>query len=198
MSKLGFLGRGGLLLAVLAIASGCAAMPAPEAREGTSPAAVPPSRPAVTTPLPDSPPSETAATVPPDQPRPTDAPRNEAPLATLLVDGTGQHPGEVGGFDFGRYTQGAPWLPATALDRIEVDAGSDLRIQLDERATVAEWAASYAAADDPTGSVLRPLGSGTAIAGFGAPPPGDWVIAVTVVYGGGAGSGAYYWHVAVS
>jgi hypothetical protein len=122
---------------------------------------------------------------------------NEAPAATLIVGGAA-FPGEVGGFDFGTYTQSAPWLPAVALDRVEIVDGSSLRIELDRRATIAEWAASYAPADEPAGDGLIGLGSGDGNAQFDAPPPGDWVLSVTVVYGDGAGTGAYYWHIVVS
>jgi hypothetical protein len=195
MSKLAWLGRAGVPVAMMAILAGCAGQPA-RATAAPTPTAVPSGE--APTPDPPSAPPATASPVASDQPAATAASSNEAPLATLVVDGDAQHPGEVGGFGFERYTQSAPWLPATALDRIDVAAGSDLRVQLDDRATVAEWSASYAAADDSSGIVLTPLGTGGASAGFGAPPPGDWVVSVNVVYGGGAGSGAYYWHVVVS
>lgn len=121
---------------------------------------------------------------------------SEAPAATLSAGGM-SFAGEVGGFDFRTATQSAPWLPASALDVAVVPAGSRLRVDLDAQATIAEWAASYAAADDTAGDDLVPLGSGPAPASFDAPPPGDWVLSVTIVFGDGAGSGAYYWHVAV-
>jgi hypothetical protein len=194
MSKLARLGRAGVPVAMMAILVACAGQPA-----GATPAPTPTAAPSVeaVTPVPPSAPPATASPVASDQPAATAASSNEAPLATLVVDGDAQHPGEVGGFDFERYTQSAPWLPATALERIDVAAGSDLRVRLDDRATVAEWSASYAAADDSSGSVLMGLGSGGPTAGFGAPPPGDWVVSVNVVYGDGAGSGSYYWHVVV-
>jgi hypothetical protein len=193
MAKLRLAAPTGVRVAMLAIVVGCGGEPA------TVPPSPAPTAAASVSVAPDLPSSAaaTAASVASERPHPPDEPSNEAPLATLLVDGDLQHPGEVGGFDFMRYSQSAPWLPATALDRVDVKAGSDLRVTLDE-ATVAEWSAAYAAADDPAGSVLVGLGTGTATAGFGAPPPGDWVLSVNVVYGGGAGSGAYYWHVVVS
>jgi hypothetical protein len=193
MAKLRLAAPTGVRVAMLAIVVGCGGEPA------TLPPSPAPTAAASVSVAPDLPSSAaaTAASVASERPHPPDEPSNEAPLATLLVDGDLQHPGEVGGFDFMRYSQSAPWLPATALDRVDVKAGSDLRVTLDE-ATVAEWSAAYAAADDPAGSVLVGLGTGTATAGFGAPPPGDWVLSVNVVYGGGAGSGAYYWHVVVS
>jgi hypothetical protein len=198
MAKLGLAAPAGvrvvMRVVMLAIVVGCGGVPATvtPSRAPTAAASV-----SVAPDLPSSA-AATAASVASERPHPPDEPSNEAPLATLLVDGDLQHPGEVGGFDFMRYSQSAPWMPATALDRVDVKAGSDLRITLDDEATVAEWSAAYAAADDPAGSVLVGLGTGTATAGFGAPPPGDWVLSVNVVYGGGAGSGAYYWHVVVS
>jgi hypothetical protein len=193
IAKLCFAAPTGVRVVMLAIVVGCGGVPAT-----VTPSPAPTAAASVSV-APDLPSSAaaTAAIVASERPHPPDEPSNEAPLATLLVDGDLQHPGEVGGFDFMRYSQSAPWLPATALDRVDVKAGSDLRVTLDE-ATVAEWSAAYAAADDPAGSVLVGLGTGTATAGFGAPPPGDWVLSVNVVYGGGAGSGAYYWHVVVS
>ncbi len=122
---------------------------------------------------------------------------DQAPVATLIVDG-GAFPGEVGGFDFGTYSQSAPWLPAAALDRVEIVDGASLRVELDRRATSAEWAAGYAPADEPAGDGLVALGSGAGNAQFDAPPPGNWVVSVTIVYGDAAGTGAYYWHVVVT
>lgn len=119
---------------------------------------------------------------------------NEAPVATL-VTATGRHPGDVGGYDFTSFTQSAPWLPAAALDRVDVAAGESLRVELDGRASIAEWTAAYAAAADVSGDRLVGLGSGAAAVAFAAPPVGDWVVTVTVVYADGLGSGAYYWHV---
>jgi hypothetical protein len=194
MSKLGSIGRAVGLGLALVVAVGCTSLTATQMPEPTSaPAASVPETHATQRP---SATGTHAGT--PSPPHASDPVWNEAPLATLVVDDAERYPGEAGGFDFGGYTQSAPWLPATALDRVEVAAGADLRVELDERATVAEWAASYAAADDPTGDEVVGLGSGAAGATFDGPPAGAWVVSVTVVYGGGAGTAAYYWHVIVS
>jgi hypothetical protein len=122
---------------------------------------------------------------------------SDAPVAVLVVGGK-RHPGEVGGFTFGTYSQSAPWLPATALDTVEVPAGSTLGVELDDRATIAGWTARLATAADLTADAVTGIGEGAGpTASFAAPPVGDWVVSLTVTYGEGLGSGAYYWHVMV-
>lgn len=120
---------------------------------------------------------------------------SDAPGASL-VGGGESHPGEIGGFTFGGSSQSAPWLPATSLSTVEVAAGIPLAVELDERATIAEWAARVAPADDVTGDVVSGLAEGRGpVAAFAGPATGDWVLSVTITYGDGLGSGAYYWHV---
>ena len=122
---------------------------------------------------------------------------SDAPAAVLVVGGK-RHPGEVGGFTFGTYSQSAPWSPATALDSVGVPAGSTLGVELDDRATIASWTARLATAADLTADTVTGIGEGDGpVASFAAPPVGDWVISLTVTYGEGLGSGAYYWHVVV-
>ena len=122
---------------------------------------------------------------------------SDAPLATLVI-GAQRHPGEVGGFTFGRFSNSAPWLPATALDTVRVRAGTELRVELDERATMQDWAARIATAADVTADAVTGLASGVGpAAAFTAPRSGDWVVSVTITYGEGLGSGAYYWHLII-
>lgn len=142
---------------------------------------------------PTAPASGTAETVQP----PTPAAVSDAPVAVLVI-GADRDPGKVGGFTFGRSTDSAPWLPATALDTVRVQARTELRVELDDRATIQDWAARIATAADVTADDVRGLGGGLGpIAVFGAPGAGDWVVSVTITYGQGLGSGAYYWHLIV-
>ncbi len=131
-----------------------------------------------------------------EPPPPTPA-VSDAPLAILVI-GAQRHPGEVGGFTFGRLSDSAPWLPATALDTVQVRAGTELRVELDERATIKDWTARIATAADVTADAVAGLASGVGPAAvFTAPGSGDWVVSVTITYGQGLGSGAYYWHLIV-
>lgn len=130
-------------------------------------------------------------------PPPTPAAVSNAPLAVLVI-GPDRHPGEVGGFTFGRFSESAPWLPATALETVQVRAGTELRVELDDRATIKDWAVRVATADDVTADAVNGLAEGVGpAASFAAAAPGDWVVSVTITYGDGLGSGAYYWHLIV-
>ena len=145
---------------------------------------------AVSTPVP-------SATVVAGSAQPTPATVSDAPLAFLII-GPDRHVGEVGGFTFGRSTDSAPWLPATALDTIREQPRAKLHVELDERATIQDWAARIATAADVTADAVSGLGGGLGpIPVFGAPGTGDWVLSVTITYGQGLGSGAYYWHLIV-
>jgi hypothetical protein len=138
-------------------------------------------------------PTGTAASAQP----PTPAASSNAPLAFLLI-GPDRHVGEVGGFTFGRSTDSAPWLPATALETVRVQARAELRVKLDDRATIDDWAARIATAADVTADAVTSLGGGVGpVAAFAAPSAGDWVVSVTITYDQGLGSGAYYWHLIV-
>lgn len=127
----------------------------------------------------------------------TPSPASDAPVALLAI-GADRHPGEVGGFTFGSYSQSAPWLPATALETVAIPAGATLRVELDRRATIASWTARLATAADMTADAVMGLAEGDGPSATFAPPPsGDWVLSVTITYGKGQGSGAYYWHLVV-
>ena len=124
----------------------------------------------------------------------TPAAVSNAPLAFLVI-GADRHTGKVGGFTFGRYSESAPWLPATALDSVKVASGAELRVELDERGTIEGWTARIATAADVTADAVASLAEGVGpVAAFDAPAAGDWVVSVTITYGGGLGSGAYFWH----
>lgn len=190
---------GPLLIGALAIVlAGCVAGGGSgSAGAPTASATLPPPSPTATARVTSRPSHDVARSPAPPSPRPA-GPTTEAPLATLLAGGAA-HPGEVGGFDFGTATQSSPWLPATALDRVDVAAGTPLRVVLDGRGAIADWAAGYARADDTAGDAVTALASGAGPeASFEAPPAGDWVLSVTVVYADGAGTGAYYWHLVIA
>lgn len=181
------------LLATGWITSGCGGAQPP-----TTANAIPSPSPILVTPSP-------SASQPPESPTagPTSAPSGdpgataEAPVAYLVADGE-RFAGEVGGFTFGRWTSSAPWLPASALDPVSLAAGTSVRVELDERATIAEWVARYAAAEDTVAETVIPIGRGDGTgAEFDPPPPGAWVVSVTITYGDGLGDGAYYWHLVV-
>jgi len=182
---------GGLMvMAIGLVAGGCSATPPPSTDpppRASSPSAVA----AVSTPAASA--SEIVLSPPPPKP----AGVSDAPLATLVI-GAQRYPGEVGGFTFGRFSESAPWLPATALDTVQVRAGTELRVELDDRATMKDWTARVAIAADVTADAVSGLASGIGpAAAFIAPRSGDWVVSVTITYGQGLGSGAYYWHLIV-
>ena len=179
----------GLIMALGIVAGGCSAT-APPRGGGSTPSASPSAVTAAVTPA-DSP-SETS-----DARTLTPAGVSDAPGATLVVGGQ-RHPGEVGGFTFGRFSESAPWLPATALDAVQVTSETELRVELDERAMMEDWTARIATAADVTADAVEGLASGAGpVAAFAVPGPGDWVVSVTITYGEGLGSGAYYWHLKV-
>jgi hypothetical protein len=189
---------------VLAIAFGSAACSAPGAglpgasgsgppqSTGTSSPSASPSK-VVATSTPD-----VTSTAPVESDGPSTAsPASDAPIAVLAV-GSDRYAGEVGGFTFGTYSQSAPWLPASALGTVVVPAGAELSVELDDRATIAGWTARQATAADVTADTVTGLAEGDGpTAAFGAPAVGDWVVSLTITYGDGLGSGAYYWHIVV-
>ena len=179
-----------MVIGVVGFVAGTCSVTPPQSAGPPSPTPSASSVTAVATPADSA--SETVGSPPPPTPAVSDA-----PLA-ILVTGAGRHPGEVGGFTFGRFSESAPWLPATALDTVQVRAGTELRIELDDRATMKDWTARVATAADVTADAVTGLASGVGPAAeFTAPRSGDWVISVTITYGQGLGSGAYYWHLIV-
>jgi hypothetical protein len=198
-----------LLSVVLAtaLAAGACSAPAPSDIAADSPdpsrstpaAQAPPTAADPTLAAPD--PARSADALPTDPPVESPAPTtpsiNTAPVAVLVI-GDERYPGEVGGFTFGRYTQSAPWLPASALETVAVAPGAAVRVELDERAAIAEWSARLATAEDVTANAVSGLASGRGqAAAFAAPASGDWVLSLSITYAGGLGDGAYFWHVVV-
>lgn len=175
------------------LVSGCSAGPpvsSAVASSPTGPLATPPAPSSISSPA-----APTAADATDRPAEPTATP--DAPIA-VLVAGDERVTGKTGGHTFGLTTSSAPWLPATALEPVRLQPGSVLRVELDGRATVATWIARLAAAADTTGDEVTALGQGSGpIVEFGGPAAGDWVVEVTVTYGGGLGNGAYYWRLVV-
>jgi hypothetical protein len=178
-----------VVLAIGVAVGACTAVTPPSAIR-SSPSPSPSAVEAVASSAPTPTPTVTLESVVPASP----AAVSNAPVAFLVI-GTDPHPGEVGGYTFGRFSDSAPWLPATALDAINVASGAELRVELDERATIEAWAARIATAADVTADAVAGLSEGPGpAAAFNAPAAGDWVVSVTITYGGGLGSGAYFWH----
>ena len=128
------------------------------------------------------------------------------PIATLQSAGGVVHAGVLGSWSYRDAFADAPWQSAEGLARIELAAAAALlTVAMPPPATFSRWSARYAAAADPTGDVVRPLGSGgadddsdrLAAATFEGPPSGEWVIEVQLTFADGDGSAAYYWYVAV-
>jgi hypothetical protein len=177
-----------VVVLAIGVAVGACTAAAPQSASMSPPSPSPSAIEAVATPAPN--PTVAVESVVPATP----AAVSNAPLAFLVI-GTDRHTGKVGGFTFGRYSESAPWLPATALDSIDVASGAELRVELDERGTIDGWAARIATAADVTADAVVGLAEGGGpAAAFDAPAAGDWVVSVTITYGGGLGSGAYFWH----
>jgi hypothetical protein len=161
---------------VLALACGCMASPSP------------------TSGVPVSPPIGPAST--------TDASR--PPAAFLAVNGQGRHPGELGTYIYRGAGSDSPWLPARSLQPVAVPAGGRLAVRLADQRLIGAWSVKVAPAADDQGVTARVLSAQPdvnrrwAVVDALAPPPGPWVLVVTVDYGDGSGSGSYFWLVEVS
>ena len=177
-----------VVVLAIGVAVGACTAAAPPRASTSPPSPSPPAIEAVATPAPT--PTVALESVVPATP----AAVSNAPLAFLVI-GADRHTGKIGGFTFGRYSESAPWLPAPALDPIDVASGAELRVELDTRGTIDGWAARIATAADLTADAVVGLAEGRGpAAAFVAPAAGDWVVSVTITYGGGLGSGAYFWH----
>ena len=123
---------------------------------------------------------------------------SDAPLASLVI-GAERHPGEVGGFTVRAVQPRAPRGYPQRRSTRSGPAGAELRVELDERATIA----GLDGADRDRG---RRHGGRGHRPGCGRRPrrrvrralgPAIWVVSVTITYGEGLGSGAYYWHLII-
>jgi hypothetical protein len=178
-------------LVVASVLAGCSATPGatgpptPALATTTPPPTTSASEAAISSPSPWL--SRSPSVAPLDEERSLEPP----PGATLVAGGVRQ-PGEAGSWAWAGGTSDAPWLPATALERVDVPA-SAVTVELDGGADVASWTASAASAHDTDGIDIEPLGDGSGTPSFRL-PSGDWVVAVDVRFADGRGSAIYYWH----
>ena len=186
-----------LALAVLGTAAGCSAAPSASEPATTSPGAVPTASatPASPPPVADSP-TPPATSPPGSAPASAGEPSLETPPAAALVAAGASHPGEPGSWTWAGVTSDAPWLPAQALVRADVPAGT-VTVTMDEDLEVESWTAVAATADDTQGLELEPLGDGAGQPSFRL-AGGEWVVAVDVRFADGLGSAVYYWHLVVT
>jgi hypothetical protein len=129
---------------------------------------------------------------------------SQPPAAVLAVNGQGNHPGVLGTYVYRGAGSDAPWLPARALRSVAVPAGGRLLVRLADQGSIGAWFARIAPAGDDQGVRVRGLAEQpdengrSAVIELLAPAPGPWVLAVTLDYGDGSGSGSYFWLVEVS
>jgi hypothetical protein len=127
----------------------------------------------------------------------TPEPTLEPPPVATLVSGVAEREGEPGGWVWAGGSNSAPWLPASALDPVEIEAGT-MRVELAGDVDVDRWTARAATAEDTAGASLSPLGEGVGAPSFETPEPGSWVVAVEVLFADGLGSASYFWNVVVT
>jgi hypothetical protein len=137
-----------------------------------------------------------SVTTAPSDPTSTAEPTLEAPPIASLVIGGRSFKGTIGGYSWKTHGDAAPWLPATALDAIQVAAGASVSVKLNG-AAVAGWTARMARASDTSGHDLTPLGEGHGLISFSGPRSGSWVISVAIQYTDDLGDGSYYWRLDV-
>jgi hypothetical protein len=133
---------------------------------------------------------------------PGDESEDMPPIARLLLpDGTAT-PGTLGSFAYRESYADAPWLPAAALEPVDLPAGRPaLVIGVLPGRQFERWNAIYAAANDPAADVLVPLAAGQGDprerVEISSPPSGEWVVQVQLVFAEGDGDAVYYWRVDV-
>ncbi|CAN5717805.1 hypothetical protein BH23CHL7_BH23CHL7_08370 [soil metagenome] len=124
------------------------------------------------------------------------------PIARLLAPGVPAAAGYLGSFSYHEQFADAPWIGAQALDLVRLPAGRpQVTVALPAGNSFERWNVSYAAADDPAGSAVMPLGAGDGATierlAMDPPPAGEWVISVSLWFAEGAGDATYYWSVEV-
>ena len=182
-----------IALVVVAAGTGCAVPPA-----GTGAGSPMPSGPAGsasdTAPGESTPSSSPSASVAPS-PSDLEASLEPPPGAALVSEGA-SHRGEAGSWAWAGGTSDSPWLPARALERADIAAGT-VTVELDAGVEVESWTAVAAAANDTQGVDVDTLGEGSGTPSFEV-ASGDWVVAVDVRFADGLGSAVYYWHLLVT
>jgi len=192
-----------LLLIVLVVACrpvGSATPEPTQARTAPTPAST--ATPTAVPPTPDVTPTPTAAPTPTAEP--TDREPMPPPIAELIVADGSRVEGTLGSYDYDGAALDGPWLPASALDTVELaTADEPLTISLPESNHFVRWGARYADAADDDADVITQLAAGgdgsapLASASLSGPPSGSWVLAVQLFFADERGDAAYYWHVVV-
>ena len=198
-----------LLLAVLALAGGCA-----YGGPGATPTSQPPTIPPTTSPVPDATatplPATATPTTFPETAQPTPSPEQTGdPPDGLLTAGGDAVVGWLGTYCWGDTCADAlVTAPKKSLPRLDVTSTSEmLSFSVSGGVEFSEWYAAYASTSN---GVVIELGKGGdeydpdssasqpplfAEISFAAPPPGDWVVHVRVSFVGG--DAGYAWHVTV-
>jgi hypothetical protein len=128
----------------------------------------------------------------------------QPPAAVLAVNGQGSYAAVLGTYVYRGAGSDAPWLPARALRSVAVPAGGRLVVRLADQRVIGAWSARTAPAGDDQGVTVSGLAEQpdenrrSAVIELLAPPPGSWVLAVTLDYADGSGSASYFWLVDVS
>jgi hypothetical protein len=100
--------------------------------------------------------------------------------------------GQLGGYTWRGVGSDAPWLPGSPL---AVRAGAPLTLVLEPGLPIESWHALVTMQDDRLGEHATAAGEGTGTVGLAGLPPGRWILAIQVVFEGGAGDAAYYWRI---
>ena len=118
----------------------------------------------------------------------------EAPPVATLVAGHVERVAVVGAYTWAGLSEASPWLPASMLEPVRVPASSEVWVRIEPDRPVEAWTARAAAVDDLDASAIIPVGEGRGLPRFLVPAAGPTVVAVHVVFAGGAGDATYYWH----
>lgn len=109
--------------------------------------------------------------------------------------------GGLGSWSLDGMASDAPWLPADVLETVDVPLGARLAVTFADGAAIGTWTAVLADVADRDGAVARTVaqgdGSGGSAVEVEAPPPGEWVLAVTLTRADGRGRATYSWAVSV-
>jgi hypothetical protein len=93
----------------------------------------------------------------------------------------------------------APWLPASALEPVHLDAGAPVTAAYGDGAAIGAWGAWIAGVDDPRGSAATWIGGRESTepavpsVTVGAVEAGVWVLAVRLDRADGRGDATFYW-----
>lgn len=122
-------------------------------------------------------------------------PMEEAPAASIAVEGGDPVFGELGSFSWKNSGSDSPWLDGSP---IHVGAGEQLVLTLAEPVAINTWQVSRVLPGnrDGVGAVGMAEGSGEPVT-FIAPPSGTWSVSVSLLFADNLGGAAYYWLIEV-